>query len=163
MTYLLDANIFIEAKNAHYGMDFAPGFWQWIERSHEAGVVYSVAKIADELAVHQDELSAWAATLPESFFLDVDASTFPSLQQAAQWAKAQPRFTSAAQAEFLASGDLYLVAQAHAHGFTVVTRETPDPFVKKRIKIPDVCNGLGVSYTTPWQLLRVLNARFVLP
>lgn len=26
--YLLDANVFIQAKNLHYGMDFCPAFWE---------------------------------------------------------------------------------------------------------------------------------------
>lgn len=30
MTYLLDANVFIQAKNLHYGPDFCPAFWQWL-------------------------------------------------------------------------------------------------------------------------------------
>ena len=27
MAYLLDANVFISAKNLHYGLDFCPAFW----------------------------------------------------------------------------------------------------------------------------------------
>lgn len=27
MTYLLDANVFIQPKNLHYGLDFCPAFW----------------------------------------------------------------------------------------------------------------------------------------
>ncbi|NQX29306.1 DUF4411 family protein [Microbacteriaceae bacterium VKM Ac-2854] len=30
------ANVFIEAKNAHYRFSIAPGFWQWIFRAHSA-------------------------------------------------------------------------------------------------------------------------------
>lgn len=30
--YFLDANIFIAAKNHHYGFAIAPGFWRWLER-----------------------------------------------------------------------------------------------------------------------------------
>ena len=30
MPYLLDANVFIQAKNLHYGMDFCPAFWDWL-------------------------------------------------------------------------------------------------------------------------------------
>ena len=30
MTYLLDANVFIQAKNIHYGLDFCPAFWGWL-------------------------------------------------------------------------------------------------------------------------------------
>jgi hypothetical protein len=27
MAYLLDSDVFIQAKNLHYGFDFCPGFW----------------------------------------------------------------------------------------------------------------------------------------
>ena len=27
MAYFLDANVFIAAKNLHYGLDFCPAFW----------------------------------------------------------------------------------------------------------------------------------------
>ena len=30
MAYLLDANVFIAAKNLHYGLDFCPAFWDWL-------------------------------------------------------------------------------------------------------------------------------------
>ena len=33
--YLLDANVFIQAKNLHYGFDFCPAFWDWlIQQNH---------------------------------------------------------------------------------------------------------------------------------
>ncbi len=28
--FLLDTNIFIQAKNLHYGFDFCPAFWEWL-------------------------------------------------------------------------------------------------------------------------------------
>ena len=28
-TYLLDSNVFIQAKNLYYGFDFCPAFWDW--------------------------------------------------------------------------------------------------------------------------------------
>ena len=30
MAYLLDADVFIRAKNVHYGFDFCPAFWEWL-------------------------------------------------------------------------------------------------------------------------------------
>ena len=35
MLYLLDSNIFIEAKNRYYGMDFCPAFWDSLDRQIE--------------------------------------------------------------------------------------------------------------------------------
>jgi len=43
----------------------------------------------------------------------------------------------------------------------LVTHEVPanSPY---RIKIPNVCVGLGVRFMTPYQMLRTEQARFVL-
>jgi len=49
MAYLLDANVFIQAKNLHYGFDFCPAFWDWIDDQTSAGSVHSIERIADEL------------------------------------------------------------------------------------------------------------------
>ena len=57
MTYLLDANVFIQAKNLHYGMDFCPAFWSWLIEKNKAGIVFSIDKIEDELMAGDDELS----------------------------------------------------------------------------------------------------------
>lgn len=34
MPYLLDADVFISAKNLHYGFDFCPAFWDWLIRAN---------------------------------------------------------------------------------------------------------------------------------
>ncbi|MFC2993598.1 DUF4411 family protein [Halomonas tibetensis] len=31
MTYLLDANTYIQAKSLHYRMHIVPGFWEWLD------------------------------------------------------------------------------------------------------------------------------------
>lgn len=59
MAYLLDANVFIEAKRRHYGFDFCPGFWDWLDRATDRGVVRSVSQVAAELLSAGDELSDW--------------------------------------------------------------------------------------------------------
>ncbi len=32
--YLLDANVFIDAKNRYYGFDIVPAFWDWLQQAH---------------------------------------------------------------------------------------------------------------------------------
>ena len=77
MAYLLDPNVLIAAKNLHYGFDFCPGFWDWIGKSHEQGLVRSVEKVGDELRGVDDDLSEWAKVRGPSFFVPVDATDFP--------------------------------------------------------------------------------------
>lgn len=48
--YLLDANVFIEAHQRYYGMDFVPGFWDWLWDAFTVGRLASVEKISGELS-----------------------------------------------------------------------------------------------------------------
>ena len=81
MTYLLDANVFIQAKNLHYGFDFCPAFWDWLDDQAATARVRSIEKVADELKAGGDELSTWAAARPD-FFARPDAPVIASLQAA---------------------------------------------------------------------------------
>ncbi|MCG2601460.1 MAG: DUF4411 family protein [Achromobacter sp.] len=68
MSYLLDANVFMAAKNLHYGLDFCPAFWDWLVHKGNTGSVFSVDKVADEIEAGQDELSDWAKSSGHALF-----------------------------------------------------------------------------------------------
>lgn len=160
MAYLLDANVFIQAKNLHYGFDFCPAFWDWINEGNGNRTVYSIEKVGDELRSGADELADWANKRGDEFFLRPDAPVVPSLQATSQWANSG-NYDPAAVNTFMQVADYYLVAHAHAHGHVVVTHEVVAHTVKK-IKIPNACIGLGVKCMTPYEMLRIERARFVL-
>jgi hypothetical protein len=61
-TYLLDANVFIQAKNQYYGFDIVPAFWAWLIAANGAGTVFSIEKVSDELVGYGNELAEWAKT-----------------------------------------------------------------------------------------------------
>jgi hypothetical protein len=160
MAYLLDSNIFIQAKNLHYGMDFCPGFWDWLVQANAAGRVLSVEKVGDELVAGTDDLATWAGARGEGFFLPPDAPTISALAEVAEWTRKQ-NYRPAAVNEFLQDTDYYLIAYAKAHGHTVVTHEIASDGVKQ-VKIPSVCIGMKVKCVTPFQMLRSERVRFVL-
>lgn len=70
MRYLLDTNVFIQARNLHYGFDFCPAFWDWLDEKNAEGVVASIDRVSDELI--DDDLSAWATARGDRFFLAAD-------------------------------------------------------------------------------------------
>lgn len=160
MAYLFDSNVFIAAKNLYYGTDFCPAFWEWIKIANSIGTVYSVLRVKDEIVAGDDELNAWVATLPGSFFLNPQEIDLPALQQVSTWVTSGA-YEQAAVTQFLQIADYYLCAQALAGGHTVVTHETPGDG-RRRIKIPNVCIGLRVSYVNTFDMLRRERARFVL-
>lgn len=158
--YVLDANVFISAKSLHYGFDFVPGFWDWLDLGQSVGILCSTGKVRQELKAGEDTLSEWVANR-EALFLATDANIVPGMQHLAAWARSG-RFTPAAADEFLRVADFELVAFAHAHNHTVVTHERPNPLAKKRIMIPDACQELGVQWMDPFTMLREAGAKFVL-
>ncbi len=160
MAYLLDANVFIAAKNLHYGLDFCPAFWDWLVAQNGTGRVFSIEKVGDEVQAVADELSAWAAARGQRFFLKPDSKVVPSLAAVSNWATSQ-RYDMSAISTFLQVADYYLVAHAHGGSHTVVTHEVPAASTRK-IKIPDACIGLGIKCMTPFEMLRRERARFVL-
>lgn len=160
MAYLLDANVFIQAKNLHYGLDFCPAFWDWLIQQNEAGIVFSIEKVADEIHAGNDELGGWAEDRGKDFFLAPDQKLLSVLGAVSTWATSQD-YDQAAVSTFLQIADYYLVAHALAHGFTVVTHEIAAASTKK-IKIPNACVGLSIKCMTPFEMLRREQARFVL-
>lgn len=160
MAYLLDANVFIQAKNLHYGLDFCPAFWEWLIANNATGRVFSIQKVGDEIAAGGDDLSDWAANRGDGFFLKPDAALLPVLGTVSTWANGQ-NYEPAAVNTFLQVADYYLVAHALAHGHTVVTHEIASASTK-RIKIPNACIGLNLKFMTPYEMLRLERARFIL-
>lgn len=162
MTYLLDANVFIQAKNLHYGLDFCPAFWEWLIENHAAGKVASIDKVGDEIAAGGDELTDWVRNSGNGMFLKIDKAVVAQFSAVSTWITGQ-QYEPAAVNIFLKLkvADFYLIAHALARGQTVVTHEVPAPSTK-RIKIPNVCTGLKVRYMTPYEMLRRERARFIL-
>lgn len=160
MSYLLDANVFIQAKNLHYSFDFCPAFWDWLDVTNGRRCVFSIAHVREELLAGDDELSQWTRQRDGGFFLAPDEAIVPSLGTVSGWAL-HGRYEPAAVSAFLQDTDYYLIAHAHAHGHTVVTHEVPSASTKK-VKIPNACIGVDVRCMSPYEMLRVERARFVL-
>lgn len=160
MAYLLDANIFIQAKNLHYGFDFCPAFWDWLIEKNAENKVLSIEKVGDELEAGDDSLSEWAQQRGASFFVKPDSTILPALRDVSTWAT-QQNYEPAAVNTFLQVADYYLIAHGVAQKHTIVTHEKPANSTKK-IKIPDVCIGLGIKFMSPYEMLRHERAKFVL-
>lgn len=161
MKYVLDANVFIQAKNLHYGLDFCPAFWQWLVDSNLAGKVFTIDKVADEIAAVSDELSDWMVQHGNALVRSTDARVASQFGAISRWATSQ-QYEPVAVNTFLQVADYYLIAHALAEPCVVVTHEVPSNSQKK-IKIPNACSGLGVRFMSPYEMLRSERARFVLP
>lgn len=161
MKYLLDANVFIEAKNRYYAFDICPGFWDWMDYVVEDGKVMSIAPVRDELLAGKDELADWVeARKNEEWFNAVsDTKTQKNFSEIAAWVQASP-YREPAKAKFLSGADPWLIAKAMTIGAKIVTHEVAEPNARRRIPLPNVCDQFSVGWANTFDLLRKLEASF---
>lgn len=164
MSYLLDANAFIEAKNTYYHMAICPGYWRWIEGQSLVGDVASIESVRDELLEGNDELERWARLNKDVFLAVSDDSTQNAFAAVAAHAEEIAHtMKPGVLNEFLAGADPWLIAKALSDGSVVVTHEKHDPKIKRKILIPNICEHFSVPYMNTFDLLLKLKAEFVLP
>ena len=152
--------MFISASRLHYGLDFCPGFWDWLIEANRHCRVFSIERLANEVQAGEDALAEWTSHGGPEFFLKPDTALQPALGTVANWATSQ-LYEPAAISTFFQVADYYLVVHALAHGHGVVTHEIPAGSTR-RIKIPDACIGVAVRHMIPFEMLRREKARFVL-
>lgn len=157
--YLVDANVFIQAKNFHYRFGFCHAFWQWLADGHHAGLIFSIAKVLQELneGNEDDPVRLWANQLPDSFFVadTHDASVMLAYKQVMQWNAANNHYRQQAKDEFARfdKADAFLIATAKAHDYHLVTHEASRPESRKRILIPDAAKAFNIESVMIYDLL----------
>lgn len=161
MVYLLDTSVFISATNDYYRPAVCPGFWEWLERSNDEGILYSVGAVLQELTVRDDPVARWAKRLGKKMFLDVDPLVERAHSRVRAWAGDSQYFDKAVSA-FLEGADSFLVAHAMVHGHAVVTMENPAKVAKRRVPLPNACEVFDVECYRPFDMLERASARFVL-
>lgn len=85
--YVLDTNIFIDAANAYYTFDLAPGYWDFLVQLFDSCHAVSIKSVYDELdgASEDDPLKAWAK-LNKQHFVAPDSRVVSCYQKVSTWA-----------------------------------------------------------------------------
>jgi hypothetical protein len=157
-TYVLDANVFIEAAKRYYAFDIVPSFWQKLLDHAENGQLLSIDRVKDELL--RADLKTWASNTFYEFLASTsDADIIDVYREIMTWSQNQTQFTDAAKAQFASVADGWLIAYALAKGCVVVTHEQYDQNIKRKIKIPNACHAFDLRYIDTFQMMRELGVR----
>ena len=158
---LLDANVFIEAKNRYYGFDVVPAFWSWLDDQAQAGEVASTDMIYDELKDGGDDLAEWIKDRRDLIFHIPSSSQIVAnaVGRLGVWVQSE-NYKPHVLAEFMDGADPFLVGAALETGSVLVTQETPAGASRKKVKLPDACHYLGVPCENTFEMMRALGARF---
>ena len=162
--YVLDANVFIEAKNKFYSFKLCPGYWNALIAQHEDHRLCSIDKVLDELEREGDQLSDWTRNaVPDTFFKKTqDQAVIIAFQAMITWVNGAAQFTPAAKAEFATAADGWLIAFAKVNKLIVVTHEEYAPLAQRKVPMPNVCLEFNVGYVNTFEMLEGLRVRFIL-
>ena len=160
-TFLLDANIFIEAHRRYYGLDLCPGFWQALHHFASRGRLLSIDRVNRELEGGGDTLWHWAKNSPSELFASsAETEIVEAYSEIMTWVDEHPQFFAEAKSKFASEADGWVAAYARVHGATIVTHERHDPNVKKRVPLGNVCHEFNLSVKDTFEMLRELQVRF---
>lgn len=157
--YLIDSDVFIQAKNFHYNFDFCDGFWNWISEAHTHGLVGSIKKVKAELAKgnKDDPARMWADAMPASFFFEdeKEPGLMVSYGTVILTVAGANKFTQNAINEFsdYNRADAFLIAAAMHYNALIVTHEKGHPEQKRRVPLPDGAALVNVTTLTIFELL----------
>lgn len=163
ISYLLDANVFIQAKNFLYPLDVFPGFWDWLKRSMESGLLGSIIPVYDELTKGNDELADWISQFKDSgcFLCVDDTDTQKKYSEIASWVVDPAQgFKQTACEEFFRVADSWLIAKAFSINAIVVTHEKLNLNSIRKVYIPNVCRAFGIEYINILELIRKTGVKF---
>ncbi|MFH1595356.1 MAG: DUF4411 family protein [Pseudomonadota bacterium] len=96
---------------------------------------------------------------PMRLFRPIEEDVQKSYREIMTWVQAQNQFSDAAKADFARGADGWLVAYAKAKGCIVVTLETINPDIKRKVPIPNVCQAFGVQFVDTFEMLRRLGVQ----
>ncbi len=158
--YLVDANVFITAHRKWYPYDVAPNFWkQLVEKGADRIIV--IEQVREEIYKGKDWLLEWYKQEYDKFtVLGIPGhEVIESYKIIIRSVEDNEQYTESAKEEFASSADSWLCAYGLSLGETIVTLETYDSEIRKRVKIPNICREFGIVYIDLLQFMREIGIR----
>jgi len=134
--YLLDANILIEANKRYYHNQIVPSFWQWLINDEQ---IYTIDKVKAEIRDGNDALYGLIKGVKT---ISYNQNIGTVSDHVARSYRDQAEIS-----KFFSKADPILIATAIVNtDMVIVTNEVLVGINSQKIKIPNVCQSLGVQY-----------------
>ena len=156
--YCLDANVLIQAWQKYYNPKFCPDYWIILSEFGRGGKIFIPELVYEEIIRTEDELSKW---LKESQIpiIKITGPVTICLQKIYAADPKHQYLVDNTKARSLA--DPWVIAHAMHENATVVTKEEKVTALNSsKIKIPNVCDNMGVRWINDFQLVEEVGIRF---
>lgn len=157
-TYCLDANVLIQAWQKYYNPKFCPDYWDILIELGKQGRIFIPELVAEEITRTEDNLSKWL----KSSKIPIEKIREPvtrCLQRIYSVNPLHKTLVDNTKARSLA--DPWVIAHAINRDAIVVTKEEKiTTSNSKRIKIPNVCDNMGIRWMNDFQFVDEVGIQF---
>ena len=145
--YCLDANVLIQAWQKYYNPKFCPDYWKVLIELGKNGKIFIPELVYEEIVRTEDDLSKWLKT------------SKPITKHIRKILKDYPLLVDNTKSRSLA--DPWVIVHALSENATVVTKEEKVTALNsKKIKIPNVCDNIGIRWINDFQFIEELEIKF---
>ena len=156
--YCLDANVLIRAWRDYYAPKFCIDYWEVLNKLGAEGRIFLPEKVYEEITRTDDDLTNW---LKKSKIHEykIDGPVTECLKKIYATNPAHKNLVDNTKNRSLA--DPWVIAHALNQGAIVVTKEEKVTAANTtKIKIPNVCDNMGVRWINDFQFVEELNIQF---
>lgn len=156
--YCLDANVLIQAWQKYYAPKLCPGYWELLNELGSQGRIFIAEEVYREITRTEDDLCKWlkAGKIPVR---SIDGKVTQCLQRIYAQDPTHKTLVDNTKARSLA--DPWVIAHAMSENATVVTKEEKVTAANSnRIKIPNVCDNMGVNWMNDFDFIAELGIQF---
>lgn len=156
--YCLDANVLIQAWQKYYSPKLCPSYWEVLNKLGKEDRIFLPQMVYDEITRTDDDLSKWlkASHIPKRKLDGTITECWKNILAANplhQFLVDNTKNRSLA--------DPWVIAHALSENACVVTKEekvtAPN---SNKIKIPNVCDNMGVRWINDFEFIEELNFKF---
>jgi predicted nucleic acid-binding protein len=156
--YCLDTNVLIQAWQKYYSPTYCPGYWDVLNKLGKQGRIFLPEEVSSEILKTDDDLAEWLkeSTIP---IISITEGVTENLAKIYSRDPKHKLLVDNKKGRSLA--DPWVIAHAMNEGATVVTKEEKITRLdSKTVKIPNVCENMGVRCIDDYQMIEELNMRF---
>lgn len=157
--YCIDANVLIQAWQKYYNPKFCPDYWNVLIELGKQGVIFIPEMVYEEIVRTEDDLSKWLKNSKIPIHKMSEPVTV-CLQRIFSNNPLHKNLVDNTKARSLA--DPWVIAHALNENATVVTKEEKVTALNSvKIKIPNVCENMGVRWINDFEFIQELDLQFM--
>jgi predicted nucleic acid-binding protein len=156
--YCLDANVLIQAWQKYYNPKFCPDYWNVLIQLGKQDKIFIPELVCEEITRTEDALSKWLkeSNIPVKKINEPVTVCLKSIYSSNPLHKSLVDNTKARSL-----ADPWVIAHALYDNAIVVTKEEKvTASNSKRIRIPNVCDNMGVRWMNDFEFIHELGIKF---